>query len=95
MTKGSASMNILWMGAIQLIIFERLAITKRVVHAARTRCGLVRTRFPRCRIEIRLLVSKGEQGHVRRDGTTPDSPRFLRRSVLLYGAYHQCKVTAS
>jgi hypothetical protein len=37
MTKGSASTNIQRMGAIQLIIFERLATTKRVVHAARTR----------------------------------------------------------
>jgi hypothetical protein len=32
MTKGNASTNIQWMGAIQLIIFERLATTKRVVH---------------------------------------------------------------
>jgi hypothetical protein len=53
MTKGNASTNIQRMGAIQLIIFERLATTKRIVHA------------------------------------------FLRRSVHLYGAYRQCKVTAS
>jgi hypothetical protein len=32
MTKGNASTNIQWMAAIQLIIFERLATTKRVVH---------------------------------------------------------------
>jgi hypothetical protein len=32
MTKGNASTNIQWMGAIQLIIFERLATTKRIVH---------------------------------------------------------------
>jgi len=38
MTKGNASTNIQWMGAIQLIIFERLATTKRVVYAARTSC---------------------------------------------------------
>ena len=31
MTKGNASTNIQWMG-VQLIIFERLATTKRVVH---------------------------------------------------------------
>jgi hypothetical protein len=31
MTKGSVSMNMKRMGAIQLIIFERLATTKRVV----------------------------------------------------------------
>ena len=36
MTKGNASSNIQRMGAIQLIIFEHLATTKRV-HAARTR----------------------------------------------------------
>jgi hypothetical protein len=30
--EGNASTNIPWMGAIQLIIFERLATTKRVVH---------------------------------------------------------------
>jgi hypothetical protein len=47
MTKGSASMNMKRMGAIRLIIFERLAITERVVRAARTRNSLVRTRFPR------------------------------------------------
>jgi len=32
MTKGSASTNIQRMGAIQLIIFERLATTEPVVH---------------------------------------------------------------
>jgi hypothetical protein len=37
MPKGNASTNTQRMGAIQLIIFERLATTKRVVHAARTR----------------------------------------------------------
>jgi hypothetical protein len=52
MTKGSASMNMKWMGGIRLIIFERLVTTKRVVHVARTRCGLVGTRFRRCRLLI-------------------------------------------
>jgi hypothetical protein len=37
MTKGNASTNIQRMGAIQLIIFERLVTTKRVVYAVRTR----------------------------------------------------------
>ena len=54
MTKGNASSNIQSaMGAIRFIIFELLATTKPIVHAART------------------------------------------RSIHLYGAYRQCKVTAS
>ena len=48
MTKGNASSNIQRMGAIQLIIFERLATTKRVVHAARTRNPLPTRNALRC-----------------------------------------------
>jgi hypothetical protein len=45
MTEGSASMNMKRMGAIRLIIFERLVTTRRVVHALRTRSGPVRACF--------------------------------------------------
>jgi hypothetical protein len=39
--KVNVSTNIQWMGAIQFIVFERLATIRRVVHAARICCARV------------------------------------------------------
>ncbi len=48
------------------------------------RMGAIRIIFERLATTKRVNArSANSQGHVRRDGTTPDSLRFLRRSVHL------------
>jgi hypothetical protein len=49
MTKGNASTNIQWMGAIRLIIFERLATTKALC-TQRELAGSCKTRWSHTRL---------------------------------------------
>jgi len=55
--------------------------------------GAIRIIFERLATTKRVNArSANSQSHVKRDEATPDCPRFLRRSVHLYGTYSQCEV---
>ena len=87
-------MNMKRMGAIQLIIFERLATTKGAVYAARIRCGLVgasraaQSKFG-CSSQMGDRIMLNEMGP---SATPRDSFGVV---FICTEAYRQCEVTAS